>query len=211
MFGNFFLIVGCFLVFVVYFRVFLVFIKNKNKKGLMTGFEIAKEITSNYDEINIVESKKVWMSQYHLKRNVIRLLPKHYEEDSCSSLAISAQLAGFSLGNMEQIPYFKIFSKFFVCMDWFNKSVLFATIICCCTNTIGDAKIGLVLLLGILIYQYFRFQINIHCISIVKHRLNVSEWDYIKVFLELFQFVDKCSFIITLFFVLQEVMLILNF
>lgn len=211
MFGNFCLIVGCILVFVVYLRVFLVFFKNKNKKNSLTGFEIAKEITSNYDEINIVESKKVWMSQYHLKRNVVRLLPKHYEGDNSSSLAISAQLASFSLGNMEQVPYFKILFKFFVNMDWFNKSALLATIICCCTNTVGDAKIGLVLLGVILVYQYLRFQVNINCISLVKKKLNVSDWDGIKEFLEIFQFLDKSSFIITLFFILREIVLILNF
>ena len=204
------LILGCIMVFLVYFKVFLVFIKNKDKKSSVTGFEIAKEITSNYDEINIVDSKEIWMSQYHLKRNVIRLLPKHYEDNHCSSLAISAQLASFSLGNMEQIPYFKILFKFFSSMDWFNKSALFATIVCCCMNTIGDAKIGIVLLGMILIYQYFRFQLNMNCISFVKKKVKISEWNEIKEFLEVFQLLDKSSFIITLLFVLQEFVLILG-
>lgn len=212
MIGQWLLLFGCLGVVFVYCKVFFVLQKNKeNSKISLNGLEIAKEITAQYDEINIVESKKIWMSQYDFRRNVIRLLPRHYEGTDSFSLALSAQLAGFSLESTERDQYFKLMQKCFWTIDWLNKSLLLATLVSCCTNTIGDAKIGGVLLLILLVYQYLRLQMNVNSSLLIEKNLREEIWKEVKGILEVFQFLDKGSFVITLLFLFREIVMILGF
>ena len=79
MIKNILLIISIILTFICYIKIILIYLKTKYKRiDKLTGFDIAKEITSNYDEINIVESKEISISKYNLKRRVIRLTNINY-------------------------------------------------------------------------------------------------------------------------------------
>ena len=64
MIKNILLIISITLIVISYLRIILIYLKNKNIKSKnLTGFDLAKEITSNYNEINIVinEMKEIDM------------------------------------------------------------------------------------------------------------------------------------------------------
>ena len=73
MLSNILLIILVCLVGSSYLILLINWITSKNNKiDNYNGFDIAKEITSNYDEINIVSCNGLF-SFYDVKRNVIRL------------------------------------------------------------------------------------------------------------------------------------------
>ena len=57
---------------ICYFRYKNVFIQD------FDGFEMAKEITRDYDAINVVEAKNILISYYDSKRNVIQISYLYY-------------------------------------------------------------------------------------------------------------------------------------
>jgi len=73
------LLISIILILISYIRIILLYLKTKNIKiEDITGFDLAKELTLNYDDINIVESKEITISKYNLKRKIIRLTNKDY-------------------------------------------------------------------------------------------------------------------------------------
>lgn len=161
-------IISIALIIIGYLIFLLQYIINNNKKiNSMTGFDLAKEITLDYDNINIVESIEIALSNYHLKRNVIRLTKKTYESNSLFSLIISAYLSCLSLVNNKYINHLK---KILPRIDYLNKSPIIMLILLYIINTITDAKIGTILGLIILIYQYYYLQITSESIAIAKKK-----------------------------------------
>lgn len=76
---NLLLIISIILILVSYTRIILIYLSAKSINiDDMNGFDLVKELTLKYDEINIVESKEINISKYNIKRRVIRLTPKDY-------------------------------------------------------------------------------------------------------------------------------------
>lgn len=216
MIGNFLLLVGILIVGIGYLRLLVLKLQSDSKvKFDFTGFDLAKEITANYDEINIVESKEVLWSQYHLKRGVIRLTPKNYGAMDIFSLAISACLSGISLANIHRDKYVVFFSKIFSSMGCISKSSIIAILIALFTGSIGDAKIGLVLLSILLVYQYILIQIQ--TVGCYYSQEALKEIDLGRDKVEVFKIqrailsTYTLAFVAILIFLLREVMIILNF
>lgn len=209
------LLLGIIIIGIAYLRVLIIYFTTKNKSHQdLTGFDLAKELTSTYDEINIVESKEVYLSKYNIKRRVIRLSPKNYYGTDLFSLAISTQLSGYSLININQDKSLKIASYFLKNIDYLSKSSLLTILISLFTNTIGDAKIGITLLAIILIYQYFMIQINTLSNQCVKEELQKhlekKEHASITKIISYLQSIHTVSFITTLIFIIREVLILLN-
>ena len=80
---------------------------NSKKIDNYTGFDVAKEVTTNYDTINIVSSSDIMVSEYDIKRNVIRLNTKNYDGNTYSDIFISVLLAGYSLVNSDNNSLFR--------------------------------------------------------------------------------------------------------
>lgn len=215
MIKNLLLVVSLMMLFISYIRIILIYLKTKNKRiANITGFDLAKEIASNYEEINIVESKEIAISKYNLKRNIIKLTSKNYEENDIFTLTISACLSGYSLANINQNKYLKLLSKITSNIDYLPKSSILTLIISILTTNIGDAKIGIILLGVILIYQYILIQINTESYQYSKESLNklISNEELAKVekvYLSLLS-LHTISFITTLILILREVLMIIN-
>ncbi len=216
MIGNFLLLVGIVVVIISYLRIFILKFQNGSRKvPNLSGFDIAKEITANYDEINIVESKEVVWSQYNLRRKVIRLTPKNYGASDIFSLSLSACLSGISLANIYKDKYLAFFSKIFSNIDCIGKSSILAILISLFTGTIGDAKIGIVLLGIVLVYQYFLIQIHTVSCHYAQEALGklVEENDrerIVKIQKAILSS-HTFAFVVTLILLLREVLFILNF
>lgn len=91
---NILLIVGIVLLVFLYLRIAICYLKYK--KVIIQdidGFSVAKEITSDYDFIHIVEAKGQIFSCYDVKRNVIRLTSLDYYSSDLFHLGIVFLLA----------------------------------------------------------------------------------------------------------------------
>ena len=98
MMGYVLLVISVVIVLLNYLMVIVSNFNNRIKKiEDYTGFEVAKEVTSNYDAINIVRSNDIVISEYDIKRNVIRLNNSNYDGNSYYDIFVSILLAGYSL------------------------------------------------------------------------------------------------------------------
>ena len=215
MIPNLLLIVSIIIMVISYTRIILIYLQSRNIKiENLTGFDLAKEITSNYDEINIVESKEINISKYNLKRRVIRLTNNNYEGNNLFTLAITSCLSGYSLANINKDKYIEILGKLLPSIDYLGKSTILSLIISIMTTNIGDAKIAIVLLIIILIYQYLIIQINTSSNNYANKALKIivskKELPKIEEILNTFLSIHKVSFIVSLILILREVLIIMN-
>ena len=192
---------------------YLILIINKvmvSKKHVdnYTGFDIAKEVTTNYDVINIVSSSDIVSSEYDIKRNIIRLNSKNYDGNSYIDIAVSALLAGISLVNNESSSYFK-FSSIFKKIRSISLVPLVMVILSYFISNIGDAKIGIILFSLLLVYQYMRYQIVVSANEFIENNLDKNIYDMIKNIIYGYINFYKVSFIVSLVMLLRLVVIIL--
>ena len=193
----------------------LIYLKYKKKETEnLTGFDLAKEITANDNEINIVESKEIYFSKYNGKRKVIHLIPKHYAGHDNFSLAVCSYLAGFSLCDINQEQSIKLITKITSSLDYLSKSPLIAIIISLTTNTVGDAKLGLFALILLTIYQYFVHQLHTSTVHILEEQLEkikepLPKESLIEI-MEKLSGLTKTAFITSLILILREILIILE-
>ena len=216
MIKNILLLLSITILVISYIRIILIYFQTKNKKiKNKTGFDIAKEITSNYDEINIVESKEVNISKYNLKRKIIRLTNKNYEANNIFTLAITSCLSGYSLANINKDKYLQLLSNILLSIDYLDKSAIFSLIITLITINAGDAKIAIILLIIILIYQYIMIQIahssNHYATEELKKAVSKKNYTEIEEILSCFLSLRTISFVTTLILILVNVLTILSY
>ena len=121
---NLLLIISIILILVSYTRIILIYLSTKNINiDDMNGFELAKEITLKYDEINIVESKEINISKYNFKRRVIRLTTKDYNSNNIFNLSKITLLSGYSLMNINNDKYLSLLGRVLPNIDYINKRV----------------------------------------------------------------------------------------
>ena len=125
MLKNLLLITALILSLFSYLYLLFQYLNNKHKKiEKYTGFDIAKEITNDYDNINIVESKEVYISKYNTKRKVIRLTKNTYNSNNFFSLAIALILSGYSKLDVSKDKSIQLVSRVFNNLDFLDKSIL---------------------------------------------------------------------------------------
>ena len=212
---NILLLISILLILIAYLNIVLKFIKTKNIKiDNLTGFDLAKELTSNYDEINIVESRDINISKYNLKRRVIRLTTKDYNSNNINTLSKISLLSGYSLINLNKDKNIEYLSKIFKSIDYLNKSPILAIIISLLVRKIGDAKIALILLIIISIYQYLINEINItskeETTNNLKEIIKDNNYSLLENIQNSYLLLNKISFITTLILILRLVLIIIN-
>lgn len=211
MIRNLLLIVGILVILGYFVRILVVWYRvRKMFLDDQSGFEMAKDICSDYDGIHVVESKEVSISRYQINRNVIRLTSRDYEGKSIFSLGIASLLAGYSLIRNDHNRYMDIYGKVFRSIDYVNKSSLVAIVISVLTNTVGDARIGAVLLGILLVYQYLRVQVDSLNTTYVEEQMREEEFDSLKRVRDCFLELSRVSFVVTLIFLLREFVIIFN-
>lgn len=208
------LLISIILILVAYIRIILIYLKTKNIKiNDLTGFDLAKELTSNYDEINIVESNSVNISKYNLKRRIIRFTNKDYNSNDIFTLTKSSFLSSYSLLHLNKDKNINLLSNILPNIDYLNKSPILSLIISLLANRKGDVKIVILLLLIILVYQYLINEINNNSIELTNKDLNkiLSKKDYLLVTKtrNTYLFLNKISFITTLILLLREILIII--
>ena len=174
-----------------------------------TGFDIAKEVTANYEEINIVRSNDIVISEYDIKRNVIRLNDKNYNGTSYYDMVVSSILAGISLVKSENSNYFK-FSFLFKKLRGISIVPIVMGVLSYFVTNIGDAKLVLVLFGVVLVYLYMRYQIIVSATGYIKDNLKDEIYENIKLGIESYINFYKLSFIVSLVMIVRLVVIIMG-
>lgn len=205
MLSNMLLIILVCLVGSSYLILLINWITNKNNKiDNYNGFDIAKEITSNYDEINIVSCNDMF-SMYDLKRNVIRLNNKNYEGNSFVDISIGAMLAGISLVNSDIRNKF-IFKRVRV-ISLASLIMMFLSFL---VNSIGDARIMMIITFGCLLYLFMRYQMVSGAVSLIECNMDKNIYSKIKSIVMGYVNFYKISFISLLVVLVRLVVIMLG-
>ena len=205
MLSNILLIILVCLVGGSYLILLINWITNKNNKiDNYNGFDIAKEITSNYDEINIVSCNGLF-SFYDVKRNVIRLNNKNYDGNSFIDISISAMLAGISLVNSDNRNKF-IFKRVRV-ISLASLIMMFLSFL---VNSIGDARIMMIITFGCLLYLFMRYQMVSGAVSLIECNMDKNIYSKIKSIIMGYVNFYKISFISMLVLVVRLIVIMLG-
>ena len=183
---------------------------DKTKKvDKYNGFDIAKEVTSNYDDINIVVSNDIVFSEYDINRKVIRLNNNNYDGNTVNDLVISSLLAGYSLVNNENPNYFK-FNFIFKKIRSISFILLVMMVLSYFINNIGDAKIGVILFILLLVVQYMRYLIAVSAKEKIENNIDKELYLTLEKGINRNIFFNKISFIVSLIMILRLVVIILG-
>ena len=205
MLSNMLLIILVCLVGSSYLILLINWITSKNNKiDNYNGFDIAKEITSNYDEINIVSCNGLF-SFYDVKRNVIRLNDKNYDGNSFVDISIGAMLAGISLVNSDIRNKF-IFKRVRV-ISLASLIMMFLSFL---VNSIGDARIMMVITFGCLLYLFMRYQMVSGAVSLIECNMDMDIYSKIKSIIMGYVNFYKISFISLLVVLVRLVVIMLG-
>lgn len=157
MISNIFLLLGIFVILFYYFKILIIYIINKDKKGKISGSENVRRILNDDTVINVVENKSLIFSKYNIKRKMIKLSSSDYDGQSYFIKAVTSLLSGYAISNSK---YLNIISYVFKEIKFITFSPLISIVLSLFVYNVGDAKIGVVLLGIILIYQYMLVMIN---------------------------------------------------
>ena len=204
------LIISICIVSLLYLFLGVMYLCDKTKKvDKYNGFDIAKEVTSNYDDINIVVSNDIVFSEYDINRKVIRLNNNNYDGNTVNDLVISSLLAGYSLVNNENPNYFK-FNFIFKKIRSISFILLVMMVLSYFINNIGDAKIGVILFILLLVVQYMRYLIAVSAKEKIENNIDKELYLTLEKGINRNIFFNKMSFIVSLIMVLRLVVIILG-
>ena len=198
-FGLFLLLVGCLWFLFDYIKYSCIHLSTNS-------FDVAKKITSHYDDINIVEAAGSNVSRYVFKRKILRFTSKMYSSDDVFSVSLASLLSGISLNDNW---YFYTYGKLISFIDCFHISPFLLAVISLFMYSKGDAKIGIILGVFLLIEEYFYMQIISQGIEIVRDKIKVKGLQDIHVVLNHFYKIHILFFVSALVFILRFIVIVL--
>ncbi len=187
--------VGLGLVIVGYVVILALYFKYKGVDCKVSSFDIAKDITNGYDNINIVLYHG-YISGYYLKRKVLKLTDRLYNATDLYSLAVVSYLSLVSLVNNK---YLKWMERVIPVIHFIPKFFLITCISSCFLVSKGDAKIGIIIGVIVLFYQYFCLQIFNDGISLdikMKNKKNIFNILYRMYKINILFFVSTLVFLL---------------
>ena len=168
---NFLLLASIIITIVSY--LYIILLKSLSKKGKDKASQTVIELTKDDNSIHLVENKDSFINKYLIKRQIIKLTPSTYNSNSIFNISIAYLFSGYTkLDNKKINTIGKIIPYLY--------PISFTPIISCLISIISktsmDAKISILLLILILIYQYIIYDQNIEAIE----KLEVKEKDIIE-------------------------------
>lgn len=107
------------------------------------GFDVTKDIISEYNSINVIESKG-YFTIYNIKRRVIKLASKCYYGNDLSSISLSLMEAGVSVVDNKKNKYIDIFRNIFSNLKILYVFPVLALLISNSSFNVNDAKVSLI-------------------------------------------------------------------
>ena len=107
------------------------------------GFDVTKDIISEYNSINVIETRG-YFSVYNIKRKVIKLATGCYYGKDLSSVSVSLMEAGVSVVDNKKNKYIDVFRVIFSNLKWLYIFPLVAIFINNSSFNVSDAKVSVI-------------------------------------------------------------------
>lgn len=135
----------------------------KSKRGL-SGLEVARKILdkNGLSNIYVVETKGMLSDHYDPKRKVIRLSSDIFHKETIASIAVAAHEVGHAIQDKEGYSFMKIRSAIFPIVNFGSILGYIAIFIGFFFGYIDLAWIGIILLLGMLLFQLVTLPVELN-------------------------------------------------
>lgn len=194
---------------------FLMILFGNKKITDSNGFDITKDMISEYNAINVIESKN-YFSVYNIKRKVIKLSTKCYYGNNLSDISLSLIEAGISIVDNEKNKYIDLFRRVFNNLKILYIFPIIAIFINNATYSVSDAKVSIVfiILFGIISYMLYCIKSNA-CLCIndnIKKVKEINKDNRVMIinFINRILWLDKFIFLAELIMIIRCVLIILN-
>ena len=155
--------------YVLYFL--LIFIgRMKNIDG-SNGFDVTKDIISEYNSINVIENRG-YFTIYNIKRKVIKIASSSYYGDDLSSLCLSLMEAGISIVDNKKNKYIDLLRVFFSNLKIIYIFPLFALFISNFSFNVNDAKVSIIFILFFAFISYIILDIKENAYSFINDNID---------------------------------------
>ena len=121
----------------------LILIGRMKKVSKSDGFDVTKDIISEYNSINVIESKS-YFSIYNIKRKVIKLATECYYGKDLSSISISLMEAGVSVVDNNKNKYIDFIKIIFSNLKMLYIFPIITLFISNSSFNVNDAKISVI-------------------------------------------------------------------
>lgn len=213
---NILLYVSSGLIILSFIGYFIMIMIGRNKvvtKG--DGFDVTKDIISEYNSINVIESRS-YFTIYNIKREVIKLATKCYYGNDLSSISLSLIEAGISVVDNNKNKYIDILRNIFSNLKILYIFPIIAIFINNSSFNISDAKVSMVFIALFSVISYIVIDIKSQaCIWInnnLKRIKDISKDNCLKInnFINRMIWLDKFIFFGELIMIIRFVAILLE-
>lgn len=179
------------------------------------AFDVTKELMSEYDSINIIESKS-YFSVYNIKRRVIKLASSVYYGKDLSSVVISLIEAGIFIVYRNKNKYIDYVRIFFSNIKILYLFPLIVLLINNSSFNVNDAKIGIIIVSIFTFISYIIIDVKSQGIYWINQNLkkvkdiNKNNRLYIVNFMNKVILFDKLIYFGELLIIVRFILMMLN-
>ena len=179
------------------------------------GFDVTKDIISEYDSINIIENNG-YFTVYNIKRKVIKLATKCYYGKDISSVSLALTEAGISVVDSKKNKYIDFFRVIFNNLKLLYIFPLIALFINNSSFSVNDAKVSIFIGIVLSFISYILIEIKNDSIDWVNNNLkkikNINKDNRNKIisYMNRLIFFDKFIYFGELIMVIRLVLIILG-
>ena len=170
MISYYLLVIGVILFLVSIFNMVIKYIKYKGVVSRdISGYDICKRLIDKHkiSGVNIVETREWLKNICNISRRVIRLGFNSYYNKNCYDLGISSFLAGYCILNDNKNVYIRNLGRIFSKISYVSISSVIVILVSYLFSGYY-AIVGIVILVVLFIYQYFRKCISNEVVNIVS-------------------------------------------
>lgn len=213
---NILLYVSTGLILVSFLSYFLIILLGNRKiVSKSNGFDITKDIISEYNAINIIESKG-YLTVYNIKRKVIKLATRCYYGSDISSISLSLIEAGISVVDSYKNKYINLFRGIFTNLKMLYIFPVLAIFINYASYNISDAKVSMIFIILFSVMTYMFIDIKSQACTWISDNLtkikDISKENSLKIinFINKIMLLDKIIFFGELVMIVRLVAILLK-
>ena len=213
--GDILFYLSCLLIGGSYILYFLfVLLGNKTKISNSNGFDLSKDMISEYNSINIIESTGKF-TFYNIKRRVIKLSSKCYYGYDLISISLSLIESGISIIDSKKNKYIDLFRKVFSNLKILYIFPILALLINNVTYMISDVKVSMLFIVIFTVISYVLIDIKSNALDVISLGLeknkdiNKDNVNRIITFINRILWLDKLMFFGELIIILRFVYIML--
>ena len=203
------------IIFSYLFYFLMLIINNKKNISDCTGFDISKDMISEYNSINIIENKG-YFTVYNIRRKVIKLATNCYYGTSISSISTSLIESGISVIDNNKNKFINLFRKIFPNLKLIYIFPILSVVINSLSYNISDAKSSMIFIILFSIISYMYTNIKDEVVLWINNNMSniksINKEDSFKIisFIKKINLLDKIIFISQLLMIVRFVAIILE-